>query len=80
MLILATGSDATIPTCLSLQDIKNTAGLFLYRNIADLNDLMVYLENRPNKSIKAVIVGGGLLGLEAAKAIHDQSVTKTFSV
>ncbi|GJJ15033.1 hypothetical protein Clacol_009307 [Clathrus columnatus] len=72
-LVLATGSNATIPDCVSIEDIRNTKGLFLYRNIADLNDLMAYLEKGEGKSFKAVVVGGGLLGLEAAKAIHDQS-------
>lgn len=74
-LVLATGSNATIPDCITPHEIQNTEGLFLYRNIADLNDLMMHLEKRQETSnIKAVIVGGGLLGLEAAKAIHDQSV------
>jgi nitrite reductase (NAD(P)H) len=46
-------------------------GVFVYRNIADLNKLLEYASQDPVKGGKAVVVGGGLLGLEAAKAVYD---------
>lgn len=44
-------------------------GIFVYRNIADLERIMDYAD-LPHIS-KASVVGGGLLGLEAAKAVYD---------
>ncbi|KAB5593146.1 Nitrite reductase (NAD(P)H) large subunit [Ceratobasidium theobromae] len=44
-------------------------GVFVYRSIADLDSMLAYSE-RPNAN-KAVVIGGGLLGLEAAKALYD---------
>ena len=41
----------------------------MYRNIADLDAIISYAEKDEVK--RAVIVGGGLLGLEAAKAVYD---------
>lgn len=41
----------------------------MYRNIADLDAIISYAEKDHIK--RAVVVGGGLLGLEAAKAVYD---------
>lgn len=49
--------------------ISFLSGIFVYRNIADLERIMDYAE-LPHIS-KASVVGGGLLGLEAAKAVYD---------
>jgi nitrite reductase (NAD(P)H) len=46
-------------------------GVFVYRNIADLNKILDYSQQPNVKGGKAVVVGGGLLGLEAAKAVYD---------
>lgn len=43
--------------------------MFVYRNISDLDGIISYAE-RPEIQ-HAVVVGGGLLGLEAAKAAYD---------
>ncbi|MEL6945306.1 MAG: FAD-dependent oxidoreductase, partial [Bacteroidota bacterium] len=51
------------------------AGVFVYRTIEDLNAIMAYgekLANSENK--KAAVLGGGLLGLEAAKAVMDMGL------
>lgn len=66
ILVLATGSDAVLP-----QNIPghNAKGVFVYRTIEDLQKLIDFAET-VNGSIGAVI-GGGLLGLEAAKAMMD---------
>lgn len=49
--------------------VTQRIGIFVYRNIADLERIMDYAE-LPDIS-KASVVGGGLLGLEAAKAVYD---------
>jgi nitrite reductase (NAD(P)H) len=41
----------------------------VYRNISDLNAMIAYAENANVN--RAVVIGGGLLGLEAAKAVYD---------
>jgi len=41
----------------------------VYRNIADLESIIAYAER--DGVTRAAVVGGGLLGLEAAKAVYD---------
>ncbi|KAJ5161578.1 hypothetical protein N7492_006970 [Penicillium capsulatum] len=66
ILVLATGSDATLPTHTPGHDAK---GIFVYRTISDLERLIDFAAQ--HKGETAVTVGGGLLGLEAAKAMTD---------
>lgn len=66
MLVLATGSDALLPQHTPGHDAK---GVFVYRTIDDLEKLINYSETC--KGATGVVVGGGLLGLEAAKAMMD---------
>jgi nitrite reductase (NAD(P)H) len=66
ILILATGSDAVLPRHTPGHDAK---GVFVYRTIEDLEKLISYSATKTG-SVGAV-VGGGLLGLEAAKAMMD---------
>ncbi|CAI7668261.1 unnamed protein product [Penicillium crustosum] len=66
ILVLATGSDATLPTNTPGHDAK---GVFVYRTISDLERLIDFAAQ--HKGETAVTVGGGLLGLEAAKAMTD---------
>ncbi|KGO68241.1 Nitrite reductase [NAD(P)H] large subunit, NirD [Penicillium italicum] len=66
ILVLATGSDATLPTHTPGHDAK---GVFVYRTISDLERLIDFAAQ--HKGETAVTVGGGLLGLEAAKAMTD---------
>ena len=47
----------------------NAKGVFVYRTISDLERLIDFASQ--NKGKAAVTVGGGLLGLEAAKAMTD---------
>jgi len=61
--IIATGSYPFVP---SVPGIKNR-GVFVYRTINDLEMIIQYAKN----SKKAAVIGGGLLGLEAAKAALD---------
>ncbi|KAJ7512051.1 nitrite reductase [Mycena galericulata] len=67
--ILATGSNAGLPPYVTPEQVARTSGVFVYRNIADLDGIISYAEKGTVR--KAVVVGGGLLGLEAAKAIYD---------
>lgn len=61
--ILATGSIPFVPKIPGI----NNRGVFLYRTINDLEKIIEYA-----KSCKScAVIGGGLLGLEAAKAAYD---------
>ena len=62
-LVLATGSSAFVPSV----DGVERDGVFVYRTIEDLNQIINY----GNKVHRAAVLGGGLLGLEAAKALLD---------
>lgn len=68
--ILATGSTPALPPFTSREKVAKTRGIFEYRDISDLDAIIQYAEEGGH-SKRAVIVGGGLLGLEAAKAMSD---------
>ncbi|KAJ2923968.1 hypothetical protein H1R20_g13130, partial [Candolleomyces eurysporus] len=57
------------PPYTSIEQAAKTKGVFVYRNIADLDNIIAYAES--SEVNHAVVVGGGLLGLEAAKAVYD---------
>ncbi|KAG6901833.1 hypothetical protein C0995_007404 [Termitomyces sp. Mi166 len=67
--VIAAGSRADLPSYVPLDATETTRGVFVYRNIADLEGIISYAEQPSVKH--AVVVGGGLLGLEAAKAVYD---------
>lgn len=62
-LILATGSSAFVPPI----DGVDKDGVFVYRTIEDLDAITKYASN----ANRAAVIGGGLLGLEAAKSAMD---------
>lgn len=62
-LVLATGSSAFVPP---LEGVERN-GVFVYRTIEDLYQITDYART----SSRAAVMGGGLLGLEAAKAMLD---------
>jgi nitrite reductase (NAD(P)H) len=66
ILVIATGSDALLPRHTPGHDAK---GVFVYRTIEDLQKLISFAAE--HKGTHGVVVGGGLLGLEAAKAMID---------
>ncbi|KAG9248800.1 nitrite reductase-like protein [Calycina marina] len=66
VLVIATGSDALLPRH---TPGHNAQGVFVYRTIEDLENLIRFSAER--KGTHGAVVGGGLLGLEAAKAMMD---------
>lgn len=60
-LIIATGSSAFIPPIAGI----NKPGVIAFRNIDDCNTMIAYAK----KYRKAAVIGGGLLGLEAARGL-----------
>ncbi|RPD71067.1 nitrite reductase [Lentinus tigrinus ALCF2SS1-7] len=74
--VLATGSDATLPAYADL----SIPGVFVYRNIADVDKLLAHAEKEDVKDASAVVLGGGLLGLEAAKAVYDLPTIKDVAI
>ncbi|KAF2622313.1 nitrite reductase [Macroventuria anomochaeta] len=66
LLVLASGSDALLPRHTPGHDAE---GVFVYRTIDDLQRLIEFSATR--KGTAGAVVGGGLLGLEAAHAMMD---------
>lgn len=67
-LVLATGSAAFVPPIEGM----DKEGVFVYRTIEDLDAIMAYAKKiKQNGATEAAVLGGGLLGLEAAKAVYD---------
>ena len=63
MVVLATGSYPFVPPVPGIEKM----GVFVYRTIEDLEQIIAYSQ----KVTSAAVIGGGLLGLEAAKAAYD---------
>ena len=68
-LILATGSKPFVPP-IPGNDLK---GVLSFRDIYDVNSMLDYCKTRKN----AVVIGGGLLGLEAAYGLKQQGMNVT---
>ncbi|WP_183574963.1 nitrite reductase large subunit NirB [Mucilaginibacter sp. X5P1] len=68
-LVLATGSSPFVP---NIEGIEKK-GVFVYRTIEDLDLIRDYAANAK----VAAVMGGGLLGLEAAKALIDLGIKET---
>lgn len=62
-MVMATGSGAFVP---SIPGVEKD-GVFVYRTIEDLELIQAYAK----KAKRGAVLGGGLLGLEAAKALLD---------
>lgn len=69
ILILATGSSPFVPPIEGI----DKKGVYLYRTLDDLD----LISSWAKKSKKGTVIGGGLLGLEAAKALLDLGVQDT---
>ncbi|KAI8919500.1 hypothetical protein DFJ77DRAFT_482902 [Powellomyces hirtus] len=67
--VLATGSTPMVPPIKG----RDSDGVFVYRTLTDLDRILTHSAGKR----RAVVVGGGLLGLEAAKACHDLGLETT---
>lgn len=68
-LVLATGSDAHVPNITG----RDLPGVFTFRTAADASALMA----RSFSARRVVVVGGGLLGLEAARGMRRRGARVT---
>ena len=68
-LIVATGSRSYIPPIdgLILPDGQYKPGVFVFRTLDDCREIADYARNRG----RAAVIGGGLLGLEAARGLQN---------
>ncbi len=66
VLVLATGSAPFVPRVPGI----DLPGVFVYRTIEDLDGILAAVAT----SRRAAVIGGGLLGLEAARAVHDAGI------
>ena len=63
ILVLATGARPVVPPMTG----THTPGVFAFRNLDDCAKIHQYSQGRT----RVAVIGGGLLGLEAARALHD---------
>lgn len=81
ILVMATGSYAWVPPIPNAN--TDAKGLFVYRTVDDMNNIIAHFKNvhenkreqktdsiTPTTGPRAIIIGGGLLGLEAARAVQ----------
>src|SRR3989338_2226227 len=68
-LLLATGSNPFIPP---IEGVKKK-GVYVFRNMADTTSILDHCK----VAKKAVVIGGGLLGLEAARGLLNQGLRVT---
>ncbi|HEX4337572.1 MAG TPA: FAD-dependent oxidoreductase [Polyangiaceae bacterium] len=75
LVVLATGSLPLVPPLEGMLDENGELrpGAFVYRTMGDC--LRIHAHSRPGDS--AVVIGGGLLGLEAAKVLSDRGLHVT---
>lgn len=71
-LVLATGSAPFVPPIKGVEK----EGVFVYRTIEDLEGMLAYAAKlkAEKPSARAAVLGGGLLGLEAGKAVMDMGL------
>jgi nitrite reductase (NADH) large subunit len=74
VLIIATGSNTFFPNMDGLReaDGRLARGVFGFRNIADTNGMLQMAQ--AHDDVSAVVIGGGLLGLEAAYGLRTQGL------
>jgi nitrite reductase (NADH) large subunit len=73
--VLATGSQARVPDIAGATDGQGELrpGVFVYRTMEDC----LRMRARARRGDRAVVLGGGLLGLEAARALADLGLAVT---
>jgi nitrite reductase (NADH) large subunit len=70
-LVLATGSRPFVPPVKG----HDLPGVFVYRTIEDLDAIRAAAQKAGRGRRAALVIGGGLLGLEAAKALRDMGLS-----
>ncbi len=75
VLIIATGSNTFFPNMDGLReaDGRLARGVFGFRTISDTNGMLQMAQ--AHDDVSAVVIGGGLLGLEAAYGLRTQGLT-----
>lgn len=71
-LILSPGAMPKIP---DIEGIKSCENLFTLRNIADTDKIKIYVDIK--KPQKAIVIGGGFIGLEMVENLHERGVEVT---
>ena len=72
-LVIATGSN---PLIIPVPG-HDLAGVLSYRDLDDVNAMLLAAQIRGSARAKAVVIGGGLLGLEAAAGLQTQGMDVT---
>ncbi|WP_062072576.1 nitrite reductase large subunit NirB [Demequina sediminicola] len=75
-LVMATGSYAWTPPT----EGADLSGVFVYRTIDDVAALRIFVEERRKelgRPVRGAVIGGGLLGLEAAGALQELGAHST---
>ncbi|MDM7491493.1 nitrite reductase large subunit NirB [Rhodococcus sp. CSLK01-03] len=77
LLVVATGSNTFFPNMDGLRepDGRLGRGVFGFRTLSDTNGMLQMAD--AHDDVRAVVVGGGLLGLEAAYGLRTQGLTVT---
>ncbi|GAA1913238.1 nitrite reductase large subunit NirB [Nocardioides marmoribigeumensis] len=72
-LVLATGSSAFVPPVPG----SELPGVFVYRTVEDVVALRTWVMGLAGRPLRGAVIGGGLLGLEAAGALTGMGVDTT---
>ncbi|MCT4508081.1 MAG: CoA-disulfide reductase [Tepidibacter sp.] len=72
ILVLSPGASPIKPPIKGIDDAKN---LFTLRNIPDIDNIKNFVDN--NNPKKAVVIGGGFIGIEMAENLYDRGVEIT---
>ncbi|WP_084130060.1 nitrite reductase large subunit NirB [Demequina sp. NBRC 110055] len=75
-LVLATGSSAWAPPLPGI----DLPGVFMYRTLDDVAGMQAWVRERQavvGRPVRGAVIGGGLLGLEAAGALQSMGATAT---
>jgi len=67
-LVLSPGAEPLRPNIPGI----NTDGIFTLRNVADTDKIKSFLDNQ--KPARAIVVGGGFIGLEMAENLHKRGI------